>query len=98
MIAHNYAQILEICDRVTLVQHGEVTFESQARRLRPKSSWRSSAANTAPPAPDEFAAALQRYAPKFLGCRLAENRVIGCSRYCAAASPATFSRCFSASI
>ena len=30
MIAHNYAQTLEICDRVILMQHGEVTFESQA--------------------------------------------------------------------
>jgi simple sugar transport system ATP-binding protein len=30
MIAHNYAQTLEICDRVLLVQHGEVTFESHA--------------------------------------------------------------------
>ncbi|HUI35514.1 MAG TPA: ATP-binding cassette domain-containing protein [Stellaceae bacterium] len=30
MIAHNYAQTLEICDRVILVQHGEITFESQA--------------------------------------------------------------------
>jgi simple sugar transport system ATP-binding protein len=30
MIAHNYAQTLEICDRVMLVQHGEVTFESAA--------------------------------------------------------------------
>jgi ABC-type sugar transport system ATPase subunit len=30
MIAHNYAQTLEICDRVILVQHGEVTFESHA--------------------------------------------------------------------
>jgi simple sugar transport system ATP-binding protein len=29
MIAHNYAQTLEICDRIMLVQHGEVTFESQ---------------------------------------------------------------------
>jgi len=28
MIAHNYAQTLEICDRVMLMQHGEVTFES----------------------------------------------------------------------
>ena len=28
MIAHNYAQTLEICDRVILVQHGEITFES----------------------------------------------------------------------
>ncbi len=30
MIAHNYAQTLEICDRVMLMQHGEVTVESQA--------------------------------------------------------------------
>jgi simple sugar transport system ATP-binding protein len=30
MIAHNYAQTLEICDRVILMQHGEITFESQA--------------------------------------------------------------------
>lgn len=30
MIAHNYAQTLEICDRVTLMQHGEITFESEA--------------------------------------------------------------------
>ena len=29
MIAHNYAQTLEICDRVMLMQHGAVTFESQ---------------------------------------------------------------------
>ncbi|HWD57555.1 MAG TPA: ATP-binding cassette domain-containing protein [Stellaceae bacterium] len=28
MIAHNYAQTLEICDRVMLFQHGQVTFES----------------------------------------------------------------------
>jgi ABC-type sugar transport system ATPase subunit len=30
MIAHNYAQTLEICDRIMLIQHGEVTFESQS--------------------------------------------------------------------
>lgn len=30
MIAHNYAQTLEICDRIMLIQHGEVTFESAA--------------------------------------------------------------------
>ena len=30
MIAHNYAQTLEICDRVMLMQHGEVTYESAA--------------------------------------------------------------------
>jgi len=28
MIAHNYAQTLEICDRIMLMQHGEVTYES----------------------------------------------------------------------
>jgi simple sugar transport system ATP-binding protein len=27
MIAHNYAQVLEICDRVNLLQHGEITFD-----------------------------------------------------------------------
>jgi simple sugar transport system ATP-binding protein len=31
MIAHNYAQTLEICDRVMLVQHGEITYESAAQ-------------------------------------------------------------------
>jgi ABC-type sugar transport system ATPase subunit len=30
MIVHNYAQTLEICDRVLLMQHGEITFESEA--------------------------------------------------------------------
>ena len=30
MIAHNYAQTLEICDRIMLIQHGEVTYESRA--------------------------------------------------------------------
>jgi ABC-type sugar transport system ATPase subunit len=30
MIAHNYAQTLEICDRIMLIQHGEVTYESAA--------------------------------------------------------------------
>ena len=30
MIAHNYVQTLEICDRILLIQHGEVTFESPA--------------------------------------------------------------------
>ena len=27
MIAHNYAQVLEVCDRVNLIQHGAVTFD-----------------------------------------------------------------------
>jgi simple sugar transport system ATP-binding protein len=30
MIAHNYAQTLEICDRIMLMQHGGVSFESAA--------------------------------------------------------------------
>jgi len=29
MIAHNYAQVLEICDRVNLLQHGTITFDKQ---------------------------------------------------------------------
>lgn len=27
LIAHNYNQVLEVCDRVNLVQHGEITFD-----------------------------------------------------------------------
>ncbi|WP_116995995.1 ATP-binding cassette domain-containing protein [Desertimonas flava] len=27
MIAHNYAQILDVCDRVNLVQHGRITYD-----------------------------------------------------------------------
>ncbi len=30
MIAHNYAQTLEIADRVVLVQHGQITFERRS--------------------------------------------------------------------
>jgi len=30
MIAHNYAQTLEVCDRVMLFQHGEVTFQAKS--------------------------------------------------------------------
>jgi len=30
MIAHNYAQTLEICDRIILMQHGRITYESTA--------------------------------------------------------------------
>jgi simple sugar transport system ATP-binding protein len=33
MIAHNYAQTLEICDRVILMQHGRITFESHAAAI-----------------------------------------------------------------
>src|SRR2546428_9729820 len=29
MIAHNYAQVLEICDRVNLLQHGTITLDKQ---------------------------------------------------------------------
>ncbi len=31
MIAHNYGQALEICDRVNLLQQGEITFDKPAR-------------------------------------------------------------------
>ena len=27
MIGHNYAQVLEVCDRINLMQHGEITFD-----------------------------------------------------------------------
>jgi simple sugar transport system ATP-binding protein len=30
MIAHNYAQVLEICDRVNLLQHGTIVFDKPA--------------------------------------------------------------------
>jgi ABC-type sugar transport system ATPase subunit len=31
IIAHNYAQVLEICDRVNLIQQGKVTFDKPAK-------------------------------------------------------------------
>ena len=31
IIAHNYGQVLEICDRVNLLQHGEITFDKPAK-------------------------------------------------------------------
>ena len=31
IIAHNYGQALEICDRVNLLQHGEITFDKPAQ-------------------------------------------------------------------
>ncbi len=45
MIAHNYAQIVDVCDRVNLLQHGRITYDRavgetsvtrahRARRLR----------------------------------------------------------------
>jgi simple sugar transport system ATP-binding protein len=30
IIAHNYAQILEVCDRVNVLQHGRITFDKPA--------------------------------------------------------------------
>lgn len=30
IIAHNYAQVLEVCDRVNVLQHGEITFDKHA--------------------------------------------------------------------
>jgi simple sugar transport system ATP-binding protein len=31
IIAHNYGQVLEICDRVNLLQHGEITFDKPGK-------------------------------------------------------------------
>jgi simple sugar transport system ATP-binding protein len=31
LIAHNYSQIVDICDRVNLLQHGEITFDRQSK-------------------------------------------------------------------
>ncbi|MGH6877630.1 MAG: ATP-binding cassette domain-containing protein [Rhizomicrobium sp.] len=36
IIAHNYAQVLDICDRVILMQHGEVTFSSRSADTSPE--------------------------------------------------------------
>jgi ABC-type sugar transport system ATPase subunit len=30
IIAHNYAQVLEVCDRVNVLQHGQITFDKPA--------------------------------------------------------------------
>ncbi len=29
MIAHNYAQVLEVCDRINMLQHGAITFDKR---------------------------------------------------------------------
>jgi ABC-type sugar transport system ATPase subunit len=29
MIAHDFAQILEVCDRVNLLQHGRITYDTR---------------------------------------------------------------------
>ena len=31
MIAHNYAQVLEVCDRVNMLQHGTITLDKKAQ-------------------------------------------------------------------
>ena len=31
IIAHNYGQVLEICDRINLLQHGEITFDKPSK-------------------------------------------------------------------
>jgi simple sugar transport system ATP-binding protein len=31
MVAHNYGQALEICDRINLLQHGEITFDKLSK-------------------------------------------------------------------
>ena len=48
IIAHNYAQVLEVCDRVNLLQHGRITFDRPAARdvgaaSSPTSWWPSTA-------------------------------------------------------
>jgi len=29
VIAHNYAQVLQVCDRVNILQHGQITFDKR---------------------------------------------------------------------
>jgi ABC-type sugar transport system ATPase subunit len=31
LIAHNYSQVVDVCDRVNLLQHGEITFDKPSR-------------------------------------------------------------------
>jgi simple sugar transport system ATP-binding protein len=31
IVAHNYGQVLEICDRINLLQHGEITFDKPSK-------------------------------------------------------------------
>ena len=48
MIAHNYAQIVDVCDRVNLLQHGRITYDRAVERdLRAASSPSSSRPTTA---------------------------------------------------
>ena len=47
MIAHNYAQIVDVCDRVNLLQHGRITYDrAGGRDLRSASSPSSSRPTT----------------------------------------------------
>jgi len=31
LIAHNYSQVVDVCDRVNLLQHGEITFDKPCK-------------------------------------------------------------------
>jgi ABC-type sugar transport system ATPase subunit len=31
LIAHNYSQVVDVCDRVNLLQHGEITFDRASK-------------------------------------------------------------------
>ena len=31
LIAHNYSQVVDVCDRVNLLQHGEITFDQPSK-------------------------------------------------------------------
>ena len=31
LIAHNYSQVVDVCDRVNLLQHGEITFDKESK-------------------------------------------------------------------
>ena len=31
LVAHNYAHVFDVCDRVSLLQNGEITFDRQTR-------------------------------------------------------------------
>ncbi len=47
MIAHNYAQIVDVCDRVNLLQHGRITYDRPSATPRCRSSPSSSRPTTA---------------------------------------------------
>jgi simple sugar transport system ATP-binding protein len=36
IIAHNYAQVLQVCDRVNVLQHGEITFDKPTSDTSPQ--------------------------------------------------------------